>query len=108
MIGHKRGRAAVKIGIVVGDKMDKSVIVQVDRLTKHHLYQKYIRKRAKLMAHDERNECKMGDKVEIVESRPLSRKKRWRVRRVLERGTVVEAGPLKDELTEDVQEPQQG
>lgn len=72
-------------GTVVSDKMDKSVVVQVERLEKHPLYHKFIRRRTKLLAHDETNNCKMGDKVVIVESRPMSRKKRWRVKEVLKR-----------------------
>lgn len=72
-------------GTVVSDKMDKSVVVQVERLEKHPLYQKFVRRRTKLLAHDETNNCKMGDKVVIVESRPMSRKKRWRVKEVLKR-----------------------
>ncbi len=72
-------------GIVVSDKMDKTVVVMVERLVKHPRVGKYIRRRVKFMAHDERNECKMGDRVQIIESRPLSRHKRWRVLKILEK-----------------------
>jgi len=70
---------------VVSDKMDKTVVVLVNRLIKHPVYKKYIRRRAKFMAHDEQNSARMGDTVEIIESRPLSRFKRWRLTRILER-----------------------
>ena len=72
-------------GTVVSDKMDKSVVVQVSRLEMHPLYHKFIRRRTKILAHDETNSCKVGDKVVIIESRPLSRRKRWRVKEVVER-----------------------
>lgn len=78
-----RGRRAVKTGVVTSDKMDKSVVVRVDRIVKHEMYKKYIRRTAKFMAHDEQNECKIGDTVEIIEARPLSARKRWRVCRVV-------------------------
>ena len=75
----------VMTGVVVSDKMDKTVVVLVNRLVKHPVYKKYIRRRAKFMAHDEQNSARMGDTVEIIESRPLSRFKRWRLTRILER-----------------------
>jgi len=73
-----------RIGIVVSDKMDKTRVVEVTRSVSHPLYKKIIRLRKKFMAHDETNKTKMGDKVAIVESRPLSKRKRWRISRVLE------------------------
>ncbi len=73
------------VGLVVSDKMDKTIVVVVQRLVKHPLYQKYIRKRTRYKVHDEKNECHTGDRVLIMESRPLSREKRWRVKEVLER-----------------------
>ena len=76
-------RRATKIGVVTSNRMDKSVIVQVQRIVQHGLYKRYVKRSAKFMAHDERNECRVGDTVEIVESRPLSARKRWRVRRVV-------------------------
>jgi len=83
MNGSKKKRQMV--GTVVSDKMDKSVTVQVERLVKHKLYKKYIRRRAKFAAHDEKNLCGIGDKVLITESRPISRSKRWRVSRIVEK-----------------------
>jgi len=80
-----RGRRKVRIGVVVSDKMDKTVVVAVTRSFRHPLYGKTIRRTKKYMAHDEENACRVGDRVEIVETRPLSRRKRWRVRAILER-----------------------
>ena len=76
-------RRASRIGVVTKDKMEKSVVVRVDRTIKHDLYKRYIRRASRFMAHDENNACKVGDTVEIVESRPLSSRKRWRVRRIV-------------------------
>jgi small subunit ribosomal protein S17 len=70
-------------GVVVSDKMDKTVVVLVSRQVKHPVYKKYIRRRAKFMAHDEKNVARMGDTVEIVQSRPLSKLKRWRLIKVI-------------------------
>lgn len=72
-------------GIIVSNKMDKTVVVQVERLVQHTLYKKYIRRRNKFMAHDAENACQIGDRVEITESRPLSKTKRWRVNRILQK-----------------------
>jgi small subunit ribosomal protein S17 len=79
-------RRATKTGVVVSDKADKTIVVRVDRIVRHKLYKRYIRRKTKFMAHDETNACRIGDTVEIVESRPLSARKRWRVRRVVKRG----------------------
>ena len=73
------------VGTVVSDKMDKTVIVIVERLVKHQLYKKYIRRRSKFAAHDENNTSKVGDKVLIIQSRPLSKTKRWRVSKIVEK-----------------------
>ena len=73
-----------KVGSVVSNKMDKSVVVQVDRLIRHKLYGKFIRRRVKYMADDPNNVCNIGDLVMIEECRPLSKNKRWRVRSVVE------------------------
>ena len=78
-------RKKTLIGIVISDKMDKTVTVLVERLTQHSTYKKFIRKRKKFKAHDERNTCRIGDKVLIVESRPLSKDKHWRVREIIEK-----------------------
>ena len=73
------------IGTVVSDKMDKTVIVLVERLVKHKLYKKYIRRRSKFAAHDENNDSRVGDKVLITQSRPISKTKRWRVSEIVEK-----------------------
>lgn len=73
------------IGTVVSDKMDKTVVVLVERLVKHRLYQKYIRRRSKFAAHDERNASNIGDRVVIVQTRPLSKTKKWRVSKIVEK-----------------------
>ena len=76
----------VYTGEVISDKMQKTVVVAVTNLTQHPLYKKTIKKVAKFKAHDEENTCKMGDTVSIIESRPFSKDKRWRVLKVIERG----------------------
>ena len=73
------------VGIVTSNKMDKTVVVQVQSLVKHQLYKKYIRRRSKFTAHDEANSCQVGDKVLITESRPLSKTKKWRVSKIVEK-----------------------
>jgi small subunit ribosomal protein S17 len=73
------------VGTVVSNKMDKTVVVSVERLVKHKFYHKYIRRRTKLAAHDEANACQIGDRVMLTESRPLSRAKRWRVNKIVEK-----------------------
>jgi small subunit ribosomal protein S17 len=83
-------RRATKIGVVTSNRMHKSVVVRVDRVVSHRMYKRYIHRSATFMAHDEENRCKIGDTVEIVESRPLSARKRWRVRRILEEGRGIE------------------
>ena len=75
----ERGLRKTQVGRVVGDKMNKSVTVEVRRNVLHPLYKKYIRKRSRFMAHDETNQFKVGDEVKIIETRPLSKQKRWRV-----------------------------
>jgi small subunit ribosomal protein S17 len=79
-----RGMKRQVIGTIVSNKMDKTVVVQVERLVKHALYKKYIRRCSKFTAHDNDNQCKIGDRVMITESRPLSKTKRWRVSRIIE------------------------
>jgi small subunit ribosomal protein S17 len=82
---NKRGSKRTLTGTVVSDKMDKTIVVKVERLVKHRLYKKYVRKRAQFSAHDETNSCRIGDKVIISESRPLSKTKRWRVSQIVEK-----------------------
>jgi|ERR1700690_3681253 small subunit ribosomal protein S17 len=83
--GRAQGSKRKLVGVVIGDKMDKTRVVVVTRRLAHAKYGKYMTRRAKYKAHDEKNEYRVGDRVEIVESRPLSREKRWRVERLLER-----------------------
>ena len=79
------GKRRTLTGMVVSDKMDKTIVVQVQRTFMHSVYKKYIRKRKSYMAHDSDNQCSIGDKVVIMESRPLSKRKRWVLREVLEK-----------------------
>ncbi len=72
-------------GTVVSDRMDKTIVVEIQRLLRHPVYNRIIRRRAKFKAHDEKNEAHTGDRVKIVESRPLSRTKRWRLLQIIER-----------------------
>ena len=83
-----RGRRQEKIGVVISNKMDKTVVVEVERYVMHPLYQKYLRRRSRFMAHDENNACGIGDKVSIRETRPLSRRKRWVVREIVEKASA--------------------
>lgn len=80
-----RGMKRQLVGVVVSNKMDKTAVVMVERLVKHSLYKKYIKRRAKYAAHDEGNQCQIGDKVLITESRPLSRTKKWRISQIMEK-----------------------
>jgi small subunit ribosomal protein S17 len=80
-----RGKRKVREGLVVSDKMDKTVVVAVEDRVKHALYGKIIRRTTKYKAHDERNECGIGDRVRLMETRPLSATKRWRVMEILEK-----------------------
>ena len=80
-----RGQQKTLVGRVVSDKMDKTVVVRVDRLYRHRLYKKVIKATKKYKAHDEENACRVGDVVRIVESRPLSREKRWAVQEIMEK-----------------------
>ena len=79
----ERGHRKVQTGVVVSDKMDKTVVVKVDRIVKHPLYNKYIKRSAKYKAHDELNACKTGDRVQITATRPLSKDKCWKVSQVI-------------------------
>ena len=80
-----RSTRKVRVGLVVSDKMDKTVVVAVEDRVKHALYGKVLRQTSRLKAHDETNECQVGDRVQIMETRPLSATKRWRVVSVVER-----------------------
>jgi len=72
-------------GVVISDKMDKTIVVKAERLVKHSIFHKYVRKHVKYKAHDEKNEGKAGDTVVIIEARPMSKDKRWRMLEILER-----------------------
>jgi small subunit ribosomal protein S17 len=81
----ERGRRKLRTGVVVSDKMDKTVLVRIDRQVRHPLYGKTVRRSSKLAAHDEANDAHIGDTVRVMETRPLSKTKRWRVVEVVER-----------------------
>jgi small subunit ribosomal protein S17 len=81
----ERGNRKVQIGTVVSDKMDKTVVVAIETFVTHPLYKKQLKRTTKFKAHDENNECGIGDKVEIMETRPLSKDKRWRVSSIIEK-----------------------
>ena len=83
-----RGKAKSREGVVVSDKMDKTVVVMVERLVQHAKYKKRLKRRSKVKAHDGENRCAVGDRVLIAETRPLSREKRWTVRAILEKKAV--------------------
>jgi small subunit ribosomal protein S17 len=85
-----QGKRRIKVGRVVSDKMDKTVVVSVERLRRHPIYKRVVRLSSKFKAHDEENEARVGDTVRIEESRPLSAEKRWRVIEVVARGSYEE------------------
>ena len=80
-------------GLVISNRMQKTVVISVERMVRHSKYGKYLKRRSRVKAHDEKNECQVGDRVVIVECRPLSRDKRWRVSRILERAAQTETQP---------------
>jgi small subunit ribosomal protein S17 len=82
---RERGNKRIIKGVVVSNRMDKTIVVRAERLVKHSVFHKYMRRYVKYKAHDEGNTCNIGDKVLIVESRPLSKEKRWRMRTIIER-----------------------
>ncbi len=81
----RTGRQRTALATVVSNKMDKTVVVEIERLTRHPLYGKVLLRSTKLKAHDENNECQVGDRVEVTECRPLSKTKHWRVSRIVAR-----------------------
>ena len=83
MTEKKRGTRKIQVGVVTSTAMQKTVTVAVDRLVRHPLYKKTLRKTSKFLAHDEKNSCKVGDRVRITETRPLSPRKRWRILEIL-------------------------
>lgn len=80
-----RGRRKVRSGRVVSDSMDKTVVIAIETLVRHPLYGRIVRRTTKFKAHDEENQCGVGDSVEIMETRPISKEKRWRVSRIVEK-----------------------
>ena len=92
---NQRGLRKERTGIVIRARMQKTVVVSVERTVMHLRYKKYLRRRTKVKAHDESNQSHVGDRVVIVESRPLSRDKRWRVSKILERAKTMEADESK-------------
>ncbi|MDH7604972.1 MAG: 30S ribosomal protein S17 [Melioribacter sp.] len=80
-----RNTRKVRIGTVISNKMNKSIVVAIERRVAHPLYKKYYKRTTKLMAHDENNECSIGDVVKIMETRPLSKRKRWRLVEIIEK-----------------------
>lgn len=81
----ERNNRKVREGIVVSDKMDKSIVIKVERKMKHPIYGKFLKRSTKFMAHDEKNECRIGDRVKIMETRPLSKNKCWRLIEIVEK-----------------------
>ena len=82
---EERNSRKVREGLVTSNKMDKSIVVSVERKLKHPKYGKFLKRTTKLMAHDEKNDCNIGDKVRVMETRPLSKSKRWRLVEIIER-----------------------
>jgi len=103
-VGH--GRQKTRVGVVVRDKMSKTVVVAVGSLKRHRLYKKIMRRVTRYKAHDEENACRVGDKVLIVETRPLSRDKRWRVAEILTAAALPEEEKviIEEEVAEEVRE----
>ena len=85
----ERGNRRVINGVVVSDKMDKTVVVRVERLVRDPMYKKYVRRYSRFMVHDEENACGVGDRVRIIEHRPISKRKRWKVQSMLVKATQV-------------------
>lgn len=85
MNNEKRNLRKEKVGIVASNRMEKSIVVTVERKVMHEKYHKFVNKSSKFVAHDEKNECNIGDTVKIVETRPLSKSKRWRLVEIIER-----------------------
>ena len=88
-MSSRRGSRRTLVGQVVSDQMDKTVVVRVERLVRDPRYQKYVRRYSRFMAHDEENGCVVGDRVRIIEHRPLSKRKRWKVQETLVKATGV-------------------
>lgn len=81
----ERSKRAVRVGTVISDKMQKTIVVQIERLVKHPIYKRYVRRRKRFKVHDEENTCRTGDVVSFMATRPMSKDKRWRLLEVIER-----------------------
>ncbi|MEK6645294.1 MAG: 30S ribosomal protein S17 [Candidatus Firestonebacteria bacterium] len=90
----KRGARKIRTGIVVSNKMDKTVVVNIERVMTHPLYKKILKKTKRFKVHDEKNECKIGDVVKIMETKPISKEKCWRVVAIVEKGKLMEVVPV--------------
>lgn len=88
-MSEKQKEARALSGVVVSNKMDKTIMVSIERTVKHPLYNKYLRRRTRVLAHDENNECNEGDRVVIESSRPISKQKAWHLRRIVDRAEQV-------------------
>jgi len=109
MTEARYGQRKTRVGVVVSDKMEKTVVVAVETLRRHRLYKKIVGRLKRYKAHDEQNTCQVGDKVLIVETRPLSRDKRWRVAEVLAAAALPqeEKAIIEEETGEELREPQE-
>ncbi len=85
MENEKRASRKTRVGMVISDKMDKTIVVAIADRVKHPLYKKIVKRTYKLKAHDEQNQCRVGDKVKVMETRPLSKDKRWRLMEIIEK-----------------------
>ena len=88
---HQRGNRKLRTGTVTSDRMDKTVAVEIVRTYQHPLYKKIVRRSTKILAHDEQNTCRVGDLVQVVEVRPFSRRKRWKVRQIVSKTESIDA-----------------
>ncbi len=91
--GAKQGKRQAKVGVVTSNKMQKTVVITVERQMNHPLYKRVVRRSKNFLAHDEKNECRVGDTVRIEETRPLSSRKRWRVIEIISKATLVAPVP---------------
>ena len=99
----KRGVRKKLTGVVIGNSMDKTATVLVNRLTKHNTYMKYVSSQKKYMAHDPQNRCQVGDMVKIIESRPISKKKRWRLLEIIRDSAMTAASENRGEPVEQAE-----
>ncbi len=91
------------VGVVVSDRMDKTVVVEVEKISKHRQYKKYVRTKKRYKAHDEENRCKAGDRVLILETKPLSKEKRWVVKEIVKQRSLLVQEEVRDDDTDKVE-----